>query len=132
MRRNPLKGGKDLRMKKNKSSIFLRYEFSDESGLPEGGDIFRLSSMSKVQEMTAEIIKVANSDGVTVNLTIGGETPFYGFLKNVGVSRQDAEKELVDHDFGADQTEKKSTAKSKVKAKAEPKSKSKSKSKKKK
>jgi hypothetical protein len=85
--------------KKNKSTIYFRYEFSDETGRPEGGDVFQFGSLNKVQEMAAEILKVAQSDQVTVNLTIGTEGSFFGFLKNVGLSRQDVEKEMVQADM---------------------------------
>jgi hypothetical protein len=82
-------------MKKTKSPIFFRYEFSDEAGVPEGGDVFQYATHAKVQAMVAEILKVAHSDQVTVNLTIGFEKPFFGFLKHSGLSRQDVEKEMV-------------------------------------
>ncbi len=45
--------------------------------------------------MTAEIIEVAKSDGVTVNLTIGAEKVFYSFMKNVGMGKNDVDKELI-------------------------------------
>src|SRR4051794_24930458 len=79
-------------MKKSKSSIYVRYEFSSESGNPEGGDILQMNSMADIQEMVAEILKVAHSDQVTVNLTIGQEAPFFGFLKKVGMSQKSIEK----------------------------------------
>jgi hypothetical protein len=82
-------------MKNTKSPIFFRYEFSDETGSPEGGDVFKYETQAKVQSMVKQIIKVAHSDQVTVNLTIGFEKPFFGFLKNSGLSRQDVEKEMV-------------------------------------
>jgi hypothetical protein len=82
-------------MKKTKSPIFFRYEFSDETGSPEGGDVFKYATAAKVQAMVKEILKVAHSDQVTVNLTIGFEKPFFGFLKNSGLNRQDVEKEMV-------------------------------------
>jgi hypothetical protein len=82
-------------MKNTKSPIFFRYEFSDETGSPEGGDVFRYPTHAKVQAMVKEILKVAHSDQVTVNLTIGFEKPFFGFLKNSGLNRQDVEKEMV-------------------------------------
>jgi hypothetical protein len=108
-------------MKKTKSPIFFRYEFSDETGSPEGGDVFKYATPAKVQAMVAEILKVAHSDQVTVNLTIGFEKPFFGFLKNSGLSRQDVEKEMV----------KQETLASAI-APSKPKSKSKTKTKKKK
>ena len=82
-------------MKNTKSPIFFRYEFSDETGSPEGGDVFKYATHAKVQAMVKEILKVAHSDQVTVNLTIGFEKPFFGFLKNSGLNRQDVEKEMV-------------------------------------
>ncbi|MGK5087313.1 hypothetical protein WDW86_07120 [Bdellovibrionota bacterium FG-2] len=86
---------KKSKPKKAKNEIFVRYEFSDEKGRPEGGDVFRFTSMEQIQEMTAEIIDVAQSDGVAVNLTIGTEKVFYGFLKNAGMGKNDVDKELV-------------------------------------
>ena len=119
-------------MKKAKNTIYFRYEFSDEAGLPEGGDIFQLNSMKELQEMTAEILKVAHSDNVAVNLTIGEELPFFGFLKTAGMTKQDIEKELVDQSATAAKTEKKNSKKAaapKAKTKTEDKSKDKSKTK---
>ena len=49
-------------MKKSSAPIYIRYEFSNKSGTPEGGDVFQFSSMSEVYEMTADILKVAQSD----------------------------------------------------------------------
>lgn len=123
-------------MKTSKSSTFFRYEFSDESGRPEGGDIFQFATLAEVQAMTTEILKVAQSDKVAVNLTIGGEGPFFGFLKNVGMSRKDAEKELVDRDLapvaaGKAPGGKKSAAKKTTKKAAAPKGSKKKKKKKK-
>ena len=83
-------------MKKPKSPIYFRYEFSDEAGLPEGGDVFQFASMTDVEEMTQKILKVAKSDQVAVNLTIGHEGPFFGFLDKVGMSRKDVEEEMAD------------------------------------
>lgn len=110
-------------MKKTNSPIYFRYEFSDETGTPEGGDIFKLSTMEEVQEMAEDILKVANSDNVTVNLTIGEEAPFFGFLKSVGMNREDAEKELVNLEIAARPSAKK-TSKKKSPAKAKTKAKS--------
>lgn len=86
-------------MKKSKTAIYCRYEFSNETGTPEGGDIFKFSSLKEVQEMASEIIKVAQDDAVTVNITMGGEKPFFGFLKKLGMSQQDIQKEMVDRDL---------------------------------
>jgi len=85
-------------MKKSKKSIYVRYEFSNEAGRPEGGDVLKFSSLKDIQEMTADILKVAQTDNVTVNLTIGQEIPFFGFLKKVGMSRKTVEKEMIDLD----------------------------------
>lgn len=85
-------------MKNSKKSVFLRYEFSDETGKPEGGDIFEFKSTSEVLEMAEKIVKVAQADQVAVNLTIGQEKTFFGFLQNVGISYEDAETEMVDRD----------------------------------
>jgi hypothetical protein len=85
-------------MKKTKASVFVRYEFSDESGQPEGGDILELASMKKAQEMAHEILSVAHSDGVAVNLTIGENLPMFGYLKNKGMTRKDIDSEMVDLD----------------------------------
>jgi hypothetical protein len=82
-------------MKKAKSPVYFRYEFSDEGGIPEGGDIFEFPSFKNALEMAAEIIKVAQGDQVAVNLTVGLEKPFFGYLGNSGLSRKAAEKEMV-------------------------------------
>lgn len=82
-------------MKKQKGGIFLRYEFSDETGNPEGGDVFEFSSPREFQSMLGQILKVAHADGVAVNLTIGEETPFFGYMKNGGLSREDISREMV-------------------------------------
>jgi hypothetical protein len=119
-------------MKKAKGTIYFRYEFSNEAGSPEGGDIFQFSTLTEVQEMTTEILKVAQSDNVAINLTIGEEKPFFGFLKKVGMSRQDVEKEIVDEDFSPSSSEKKASKKpSKKKSASKTKVKSKAKTKKK-
>jgi len=83
-------------MKKIKNPIYFRYEFSDESGKPEGGDIFQFSTQAKVMAMIGKILKVAQSDNVAVNLTIGQEESFFGYLNEMGLSREDAETEMVD------------------------------------
>src|SRR5690242_4934426 len=106
-------------MKKSKNTIYVRYEFSSESGSPEGGDILQFTSEKDVQEMVAEILGVSHSDRVTVNLTIGEKTPFFGFLKKVGMSKESIEKEMVDLDKVSLPKQKKS-AKKKVKAKKSP------------
>ena len=79
----------------NSPGIFIRYEFSDEAGRPEGGDILDFSSIDEIQEFAAEIIEVAQGDRVTVNLTIGSDKPFKGFLAAVGLSATDIEREMV-------------------------------------
>lgn len=81
---------------KKKNSIYFRYEFSNEKGKPEGGDIFEFSSLKQVEEMITEVLKVAKLDGVAVNLTVGTEKPFVGFLKNAGMTRKDIDSERVD------------------------------------
>ncbi len=82
-------------MKKSKGSIYFRYEFSDETGTPEGADIFEFSNFAKAQAMAGEILKVAHGDQVAVSLTIGREKPFFKFLDSAGLSRKDAEMEFV-------------------------------------
>ena len=78
---------------KSKNSIYIRYEFSDESGTPEGGDILCFSSMKEIQDFTSEILAVAHGDQVSAAATIGREKPFMGFLSSVGVSKKNIEKE---------------------------------------
>ncbi len=85
-------------MKNNKKTIYLRYEFSDETGTLEGGDVVRYDSLEDIQEIISQIAEIAHEDGVAVNLTIGKEKPFFGFLKNVGLSRQEVEAEMVDQE----------------------------------
>ncbi|MEO5968995.1 MAG: hypothetical protein ABIQ95_03640 [Bdellovibrionia bacterium] len=82
-------------MKKAKAPIYFRYEFSDEVGQPEGGDIFEFPSFKDALAMAADILKVAQGDKVAVNLTVGTEKPFFGYLGNSGLSRKAAEKEMV-------------------------------------
>jgi hypothetical protein len=82
-------------MKKAKTPIYFRYEFSDEVGYPEGGDIFEFASFKDALAMAADILKVAQGDKVAVNLTVGTEKPFFGYLGNSGLSRKAAEKEMV-------------------------------------
>jgi hypothetical protein len=94
-------------MKKLKTTVYVRYEFSNEAGHPEGGDILKFSSVKDVQDFTSEILAVANGDEVTVNLTVGTEKPFFGFLKAAGMNREDAEKEMVNQDEFALPSEKK-------------------------
>ncbi len=81
-------------MIKSKKSVFLRYEFSNEAGQLEGGDIFELPSIREANAMTVDILKVANQDGVAAHITVGYEAPFYGLLKNYGMTpaQIDAEK----------------------------------------
>lgn len=81
-------------MKKEKNTVYLRYEFSDETGCLEGGDIFAFSSLKRAQDFMCEAGKVAYSDGVAVNFTLGEKKPFFNFLKTVGISREDAEAEM--------------------------------------
>ncbi len=81
---------------KTTSPTYFRYEFSDETGRPEGGDIFQFTTAKSLQKMLAEVIAVAENDGVTVSLTLGKDTNFFQFLKNVGLSQKEVEKEMVD------------------------------------
>jgi hypothetical protein len=83
-------------MKKAKKSIYLRYEFTNEKGKMEGGDIFEYSTLNQAQSMINEILKVTLSDGVAVNITLGEEKPFMGFLTNVGLTQDQIEAEKVD------------------------------------
>ncbi len=101
-------------MSKNSKGIFFRYEFSNETGKLEGGDIFEFPNIAKVLTLLGKIIKVAHGDEVAVNITMGREKPFFGFLKNVGISRADAEREMV-HPVA--KTAKKAAAKKKPAAK---------------
>ena len=109
-------------MKKAQSTIYVRYEFSDEKGTPEGGDVFQFTTMNDVLKMTADILKVAHSDGVAVNLTIGEETSFFGFLNEVGMNRKAVEKEMVALDLtSAPKKTAKTEKTTKKKAKTQPK-----------
>ncbi len=101
----------------SKNTVFLRYEFTNESGRPEGGDIFEFTTLGEVQDMVGQILKVAQSDSVTVNLTIGAEKPFFGFLKAVGMSRKDAELEMVPAELAPVASKSKPKSKSKPAAK---------------
>jgi hypothetical protein len=83
-------------MKKAKKSIYLRYEFTNEKGKMEGGDIFEYSTLNQAESMISEILKVTLSDGVAVNITLGEEKPFMGFLANVGLTQDQIEAEKVD------------------------------------
>lgn len=80
---------------KNKKAMYLRYEFSDEKGIPEGGDIFEFESRNDVQKMISEIIGVAMGDGVSVSIAVGEKATFWPFLEKMGISRKAAEQELV-------------------------------------
>jgi hypothetical protein len=79
-----------------KSPLYLRYEFSDETGELEGGDIFQFSSLLNLKKMMSEVLNVAQSDGVTVSFTIGQDDNFFHFLKNTGLSQKEVEQEMVD------------------------------------
>ena len=81
------------------SPIYFRYEFSDETGCPEGGDIFEYSSMAELQKMMSEVLAVAESDGVTVSFTVGQGDHFFSFLENSGLSKKEIENERVDFDL---------------------------------
>ncbi len=82
-------------VKTTRAPIYFRYEFSDETGRPEGGDIFQFSSLKELQKMLGEVIGVAQEDGVTVSLTIGQDDHFFKFLKNIGLSQKEVAKEMV-------------------------------------
>ncbi len=82
-------------MKKMKKPVFLRYEFSNETGSLEGGDIFTLASNREASVMTSKILKVANEDGVAVHITTGFEKPFYGLLKSYGMTSAQIDAEKV-------------------------------------
>jgi hypothetical protein len=82
-------------MKKPSRSVYIRYEFSNEAGKPEGGDIFEFASLGEVQEMVSQILKVTQGDGVAVNITVGTEKPFFGMLKSGGLERADVALEMV-------------------------------------
>ena len=97
--------------KKNKSPIYIRYEFSDEAGRPEGADILEIASMKKVQDLAVEILKVAHSDGVSVNITVGEKKPFFAYLKDSGISVAAAEKEMIDTELKAEPSKKKTKKK---------------------
>lgn len=85
-------------MKKSKKSTYLRYEFTNKKGALEGGDIFSFATTAEAKAMITKILKVAHSDQVTVNLTIGPKASFFGFLKNVGMTQKDLDHEMVDPD----------------------------------
>jgi hypothetical protein len=102
-------------MKKAKSPIYFRYEFSDEIGHPEGGDIFEFPSFKNALEMAEEILKVAQGDKVAVNLTVGTEKPFFGYLANSGLSRKAAEKEMVNQELEPTLAKSKTTKTTKAK-----------------
>jgi hypothetical protein len=83
-------------MKKTRKSIYLRYEFTNEKGIREGGDIFEYNSLSEAEAMIGEILKVTLSDGVAVNITLGESKPFIGFLTNAGLTQEQIDAERVE------------------------------------
>ncbi len=83
-------------VQKTKSPLYFRYEFSDEKGRLEGGDIFEFSTVAKLQKLMSAVLDVAESDAVTVNLTIGKDDTFFKFLKNVGLTQKEINAEMVD------------------------------------
>jgi hypothetical protein len=101
-------------MKKTKNSVYLRYEFTNEAGKLEGGDIFEFSTLSEAEGMSTEILKVAHSDGVAVNVTIGAKKAFFGFLKNVGMTSKDVKNEMVEQAFVPAQTKSKKSSSKKT------------------
>ena len=84
-----------MAMKQTKKSVFLRYEFSNEAGQLEGGDIFEFPSNREAIAMSADILKIASQDGVAVHITVGAEKPFYGLLKNYGMTAAQIDAEKV-------------------------------------
>jgi hypothetical protein len=82
-------------MIKTKKSVFLRYEFTNEAGQLEGGDIFELPSIREANAMSVDILKVANQDGVAAHITVGFEAPFYGLLRNYGMTDAQINAEKV-------------------------------------
>jgi hypothetical protein len=105
-------------VQKTQTPIYFRYEFSDESGCPEGGDIFQFSSLKELQKMLGEVIGVAQEDGVTVSLTVGQDDLFFKFLKNTGLSQKEVEKEMVDSSISPFVAEKKAPKPKRTKKKA--------------
>lgn len=103
-------------MKKTKKSICLRYEFTNEKGVREGGDIFEYSTLKQAEAMISEILKVTLSDGVAVNITFGETKPFVGFLKDIGLTQAQVDAEKVD--LAATSAPKKKTAPKKTSKKA--------------
>lgn len=101
-----------------KNTIYFRYEFSDESGRPEGGDVFQYTSLAQVQDMVTKVLKVANGDKVSVNLTIGVEKPFFGYLGKGGLNRKDVEKEMVGQELLKAAAKKKTSKKASKKKKS--------------
>jgi hypothetical protein len=103
-------------VQKTKIPTFFRYEFSDETGRLEGGDIFEISSVAKVCKMMNEAIEVAENDGVTVSFTIGKGENFFKFLKNTGLNQKELDNEMVplSLDAPADKKVTKKATKSKV------------------
>lgn len=102
-------------MKKTKKSVYLRYEFSNESGGLEGGDIFEFPSNREALAMTSDILKVANQDGVAVHITVGPANPFHGLLKNYGMTAAQISAEKVAPPAAAAKNAKKKTAAKKKK-----------------
>lgn len=94
-------------VQKTHDPIYFRYEFSDETGRPEGGDIFHFSSLKELRKMLGEVIGVAQEDGVTVSFTIGQDEHFFKFLKNTGLSQKEIDKEMVDPSVNPFMVEKK-------------------------
>ena len=82
-------------MKNSKKPIYIRYEFSNEAGRPEGGDILTFNTLGAAQAFIAEAFEVSLGDDVTVNLTAGRDKSFFGFLKSAGIDRKSAEEEIV-------------------------------------
>lgn len=83
-------------VQKTKKPTFLRYEFSDEKGRLEGGDIFEFTSIAQLQKLMSAVIDVADGDGVSISLTIGKEETFFNFLKNQGLTQKEISAEMTD------------------------------------
>lgn len=112
------KVAKKKSVQKAQSPVYFRYEFSDESGRPEGGDIFPFSSMKELKKMLSDVVSVAQEDGVTVSVTIGQDDHFFNYLKNTGLSQKEVDAEMVDlSDILVEDKKKASPAKKKTKKK---------------
>lgn len=80
--------------------------------------MFQFATLNEAQDMAKKILDVAHGDQVAVNLTIGCETPFFGFLQEVGLSREDIKNEMVDRELAPIPMPGKGKAQAKGKTKA--------------